>query len=90
MTDPGTTSPTSAAFEADPLEVRFFELSGTDAADALAPLADAWRGAGADVELLAAIDQDDLWLLVARGGGEPAAPRVPTGTRVWRFRSVAR
>ncbi len=68
--------------------MRFFELAGTDARGVLAPLADAWRRTGADVELLTAVDQDDLWLLVARGGHEPDAAPVPSGARVWRFRSV--
>ena len=89
MTDSGPTPPPMGALDAGGLEVRFFELAGTDAAATLAPLADAWRRTGAAVELLAAVDQDDLWLLVARGGDEPPAPPVPTGTRVWRFRSVA-
>lgn len=70
-------------------DVHFFELTGIDARSTLAPLAVAWRRVGADVELLAAVDRDDLWLLVARGGSEPASLPVPAGARVWRFRSVA-
>jgi hypothetical protein len=89
MTDSGSTPPPSAGTDAGAVDVRFFELAGADAPAALAPLALAWRRAGADVELLAAVDQRDLWLLVARGGGEALATPVPTGARVWRFRSVA-
>ena len=81
--------PRPSTASARDLDVRFFELAGADARAALAPLAEAWRSAGADVELLLAVDQDDLWLLVARGGGEPGACPVPSGARVWRFRSVA-
>ena len=88
MTDSGPIPPPPSAGEADDLDVRFFELAGADAQAALAPLADAWRRTGADVELLIAVDQDDLWLLVARGGSEAEALTVPPGTRVWRFRSV--
>ena len=88
MTDPRPTPPPPAA-AAGGLEVRFFELAGTGARGALAPLAEAWRRAGADVELLSALDQTDLWLLVARGGSEPRPYPMPPGTRVWRFRSEA-
>ncbi len=89
MTDSRPTPPPSSAPDAGDLDVRFFELAGAGARAALAPLADAWRRTGADVELLTAVDQDDLWLLVARGGREPEALPVPIGARVWRFRSVA-
>jgi hypothetical protein len=89
MTDLGPTPPPSPAPAADPPDVRFVELAGADARAALLPLADAWHRAGADVELLAAVDQEDLWLLVARGGGEPHGPDVPKRARVWRFRSAA-
>ncbi|MFN2321936.1 MAG: hypothetical protein ABR510_03130 [Trueperaceae bacterium] len=81
--------PPPPAVDAGDLDVRFFELAGPDARAALAPLADAWRRTGALVELLSAVDQDDLWLLVVRGGHEPEALPVPRGARVWRFRSVA-
>ncbi len=90
MTDSRPIPPPSSAMEAGDLDVRFFELAGSDARAALAPLADAWRRAGAEVELLAAVDQGDLWLLVARGGREPDALPVPQRARTWRFRSVAR
>ena len=89
MTDSGPIPPPSSAVEADELDVRFFELAGADAQATLEPIADAWRRSGANVELLTAVDQDDLWLLVARGGREPDALPVPRGARVWRFRSVA-
>ena len=88
MTDSRPIPPPTASNAGDP-DVRFFELAGTEAQEALAPLAEAWRRTGADVELLTAVDQDDLWLLVARGGREPDALPVPSGARVWRFRSVA-
>lgn len=88
MTDSRPIPPPSAS-DAGDLDVRFFELAGPDARGALAPLAEACRRTGADVELLAGVDQDDLWLLVARGGSEPDALRVPLGARVWRFRRVA-
>ena len=88
MTDSRPTPPPLAA-PAGGREVRFFELAGTDARSALAPLAEAWRREGADVELLTSVERGDLWLLVARGGREPHAHLVPTGTRVWRFRSEA-
>lgn len=70
-------------------DVRFFELAGAGARAALGSLADACQRAGADVELLSAVDQDGLWLLVARGGTELPSLAVPTGARVWRFRSAA-
>lgn len=89
MTDSRPIPPPSAA-EASDLDVRFFELAGPDARAALTPVSDAWRRTGAEIELLAAVDQDDLWLLVVRGGREPDALPVPRGARVWRFRSVAR
>lgn len=89
MTDLGPTPPPSPAPAEDAPDVRFVELAGADARAALVALADAWRRAGADVELLAAVDQEDLWLLVARGGGERDAPGVPQRARVWRFRSAA-
>lgn len=89
MTDFRPIPPPPSASGAGDIDVRFFELAGTDARAALAPLADAWQRTGADVELLAAVDQDDLWLLVARGGHEPDVLPVPRGARVWRFRSVA-
>ena len=85
----GPTPPPPTAPDPAGADVRFFELAGADARTALAPLADAWRRAGAEVEVLAAVDQDALWLLVARGGGEPDALPVPSGARVWRFRRVA-
>ena len=89
MTDSRPIPPPSTASDASDRDVRFFELTGADARGVLAPLADAWRRSGADVELLTAVDQDDLWLLVARGGHEPEATQVPSGARVWWFRSVA-
>ena len=88
MSDPRPTLPPSSTPRAVDQDVRFFELAGADARVALAPLADAWRRTGADVELLTAVGQDDLWLLVARGGTEPEAAPVPPGARAWRFRSV--
>lgn len=89
MNASGPTPPPPAARDAAGADVRFFELAGVNARAALAPLADAWRSTGAQVELLSAVDQDDLWLLVARGGDEPDALPVPSGARVWRFRRVA-
>jgi hypothetical protein len=95
---PGTDAPGADASAADApgadtagadADVRFFELAGPDARAALDALAAAWRRAGADVELLAAVGQPDLWLLVARGGAEPASPAAPPAARVWRFRKVA-
>lgn len=63
-------------------EVHFVELAGPGARAALAPVAAEARAAGGAVELLAAVDQADLWLLLVRG----ASPAVPQGARHWRFR----
>lgn len=91
-----TTTPVPHADTAAPAAgVRFVELAGADAPARLAPLAAALRAGGARVELLASLDRDDLWLLVARGGAAVAggdtddAPVPPAGARTWRFRSVA-
>lgn len=81
--------PPTAPDGTGPGDVRFVELAGDDARERLTPLADAWRVAGAAVELLRSRDRDDLWLLVVRGGGEaPAA--VPADARTWRFEGAPR
>ena len=65
--------------------VRFFERSGPDARAVLECLRRDLLAGGAQVELLASEDRDDLWLLVARGGGPE--PSLDAATRRWRFRS---
>ena len=64
--------------------VHFVELAGPAARAVLERSAARARAAGAAVELLAAEDQADLWLLLVRG----AAPDVPSDARHWRFRAV--
>lgn len=63
--------------------VHFVELAGPGAPAELARAAARARAAGADVELLAAVDQAELWVLLVRG----ASPTVPPGARHWRFRA---
>ena len=66
--------------------VRFFERAGPDARAALERLGRELVATGTGVELLASDERDDLWLLVARGGG--AEPPLDAGTRCWRFRTT--
>lgn len=70
---------------ADGQHVRFFERAGGGARATLEALARRLHEGGAEVELLASVEQPGLWLLTARGGPEVAADDA---TRTWRFRTV--
>ena len=78
--------PEGMAAQRDPAHlVTFFELAGAGARDELAALGERASAAGAACELLVSETQEDLWLLVCRGGPLTDAP---AGARTWRFRRV--
>jgi hypothetical protein len=58
--------------------ITFVELAGPGARERLSAAAAALAEPS---ELLQGLDQDDLWLLIVRGGVE----RPPERARVWRF-----
>ena len=67
--------------------VTFYELAGAGARDELTAIEERVSAAGASCELLVSETQEDLWLLVCRGGRATDVPAdVPAGARTWRFR----
>lgn len=63
--------------------LHFFEQSGPEARASLTRLAQQRRQAGGQAGLWRSLDQQDVWLLIAKGDGP--TPPAADGLRHWRF-----
>ena len=68
--------------------ITFFELTGTDARDALAAFGAQIAQRGTPCELMASTTQEHLYLLVCRGA--PSTEHAPADARTWAFEPIER